>query len=224
MKHLMSLAIVFVASSSAFGQQYYYVQPSCNQCSNYTQPVTYSQPIYSQPVSYSQPATYTQPVTYTQPTAYSQPTYSNSVPVVTASATTTTPVTTASYSAPTYQSVPVSYSHPVSYSQPVTHPQATYVRPAAYNMGYNTAPSYPYGGGSTGSGVAQQKANLAASRGMRGRHVGGGFGGGNYEGVGFSTSSPQQAIQSACYWGQRPVHQIGVARGADGWYATVLYR
>ena len=73
-------------------------------------------------------------------------------------------------------------------------------------------------------GLAQSKSRIAANRGMRGQHVGGGFGGGRAEGVGFSSVSRQDAIRRSCYWGTRPVKQIGVTRGRDGWYATVIYR
>ena len=73
-------------------------------------------------------------------------------------------------------------------------------------------------------GLAQRKAQRAAQMGLRG-HLGGSLGGARYEGVGWSSLSPQNAIQNCCYWGQRPASQIGVARGNDGsWYACVLYR
>jgi hypothetical protein len=72
-------------------------------------------------------------------------------------------------------------------------------------------------------GLAQQKAQQQAAEGKM-RHVGGGFGNGNYEGVDFSTVSPDAAIKKCCYWGQRPPVDIGVARGINGWYATVIYR
>lgn len=75
----------------------------------------------------------------------------------------------------------------------------------------------------SGSGVAQQKANIQASN-QRMQHLGGSFGGGRYEGVGFSTSSPEDAIRKCCYWGQRTPVDIGVQRGNNGWYATVLYK
>jgi hypothetical protein len=71
--------------------------------------------------------------------------------------------------------------------------------------------------------VAQQKATQQASEG-RMRHVGGSMGTGRYEGVGFSTSSADEAIRKCCYWGQKTPTGIGVARGSNGWYATVLYR
>ena len=71
--------------------------------------------------------------------------------------------------------------------------------------------------------LAQQKSTQQASQG-RMRHVGGSFGTGRYEGVGFSSRSADEAIRSACYWGKKTPVGIGVARGANGWYATVLYR
>jgi len=78
--------------------------------------------------------------------------------------------------------------------------------------------------GNTGSGLAQSKASTAARMGIRG-HLGGGLGNAKDEGVGWSNQSSQSAIQSCCYWGKRPVAEIGVARGRDGfWYACVLYR
>lgn len=72
-------------------------------------------------------------------------------------------------------------------------------------------------------GIAQAKAQQQAAEG-RCRHVGGGFGAGNYEGVGFSTVSADHAISKCCFWGQRQPIDIGVARGRNGWYATVIYR
>lgn len=72
------------------------------------------------------------------------------------------------------------------------------------------------------NGLAQWKAERQASDGCL-RHVGGGFGGGCAEGVGFSSSSPDAAIRACCYWGKRPVREIGIARGRRGWYATVIY-
>ncbi len=71
--------------------------------------------------------------------------------------------------------------------------------------------------------VAQQKASQQAASGQM-RHVGGSMGTGRYEGVGFSTVSSDDAIRKCCYWGQRSPVGIGVARGNNGWYATVLYR
>ena len=71
--------------------------------------------------------------------------------------------------------------------------------------------------------VAQQKASQQATSGQM-RHVGGSMGTGRYEGVGFSTTSADDAIRKCCYWGQRTPVGIGVSRGQNGWYATVLYR
>lgn len=71
--------------------------------------------------------------------------------------------------------------------------------------------------------IVNQKSNQQAAEG-RMRHVGGSFGSGRYEGVGFSTVSADHAIRNCCYWGQRTPVAIGVSRGANGWYATVLYR
>lgn len=71
-------------------------------------------------------------------------------------------------------------------------------------------------------GSAQWKAEQSA-RFCSVAHLGGGFGGGSYEGNGFGATA-QQAIQNCCYWGQRTPIQIGVARGANGYYATVFYR
>lgn len=71
-------------------------------------------------------------------------------------------------------------------------------------------------------GSAQWKAEQCARMGSV-QHLGGGFGGGSYEGCGFG-ATPQQAIQSACFWGQRTPIEIGVARGANGYYSTIFYR
>lgn len=72
-------------------------------------------------------------------------------------------------------------------------------------------------------GLAQQKAELQASRG-RMQHVGGSLGNGRYEGVGFSTAGPDQAIAASCYWGQKNPVDIGVSCNGTGCYATVLYQ
>ena len=76
--------------------------------------------------------------------------------------------------------------------------------------------------GAAAPGSAQWKAEQSARMGSV-QHLGGGFGGGSYEGNGFG-ATPDQAIQNACYWGQRTPIQIGVARGANGYYATIFYR
>lgn len=71
--------------------------------------------------------------------------------------------------------------------------------------------------------IATAKSEQQAREG-RMRHVGGSMGSGRYEGVGFSTVSPEHAKRMCCYWGQRTPVGIGVVRGSNGWYATVLYR
>ena len=70
--------------------------------------------------------------------------------------------------------------------------------------------------------VADAKAQRAASLRIKG-HLGGGFGGGKAEGVGFSTTSAQHALNICCFTGQRPVAGSAVVRGADGWYAVKIY-
>jgi len=70
--------------------------------------------------------------------------------------------------------------------------------------------------------VADAKAQRAASQRIKG-HLGGGFGGGNAEGVGFSTRSAQDALNNCCYTGQRRVAGSAVYRGSDGWYAVKIY-
>lgn len=72
-------------------------------------------------------------------------------------------------------------------------------------------------------GIAQAKSAVQAAA-NRLHHVRGSFGAGRYEGVGYSTVSAQDAIQRSCYWGQKTPIDIGVARGRNGWYATVIYR
>ena len=122
------------------------------------------------------------------------------------------------YGQPIYQSssvVPATYVAPATttVSSPVR--TTSYYRPTSQSSNSITSTG--------GSGLAQSKATSAAQRGIRG-HLGGGLGGAKYEGVGWSNRSAQNAIQSCCYWGTRPVSQIGVARGNDGfWYACVLY-
>jgi hypothetical protein len=70
--------------------------------------------------------------------------------------------------------------------------------------------------------VASAKAQIAASRGIKG-HIGGGYGGANAEGVSFSTFSAEHALNNCCYTGQRRVAGSSVVRGADGWYAVKIY-
>ncbi len=70
--------------------------------------------------------------------------------------------------------------------------------------------------------VAEAKAQRAAAQRTKG-HLGGGFGGGNAEGAGFSTYSAQDALNHCCFTGQRRVAGSSVVRGSDGWYAVKIY-
>lgn len=49
--------------------------------------------------------------------------------------------------------------------------------------------------------------------------------GGGYEGLGFSTTSPDAACRRSCFWGQRRVREIGTAwcPSRRGWVAVVRY-
>jgi hypothetical protein len=51
---------------------------------------------------------------------------------------------------------------------------------------------------------------------------------GRREGVGFSSSSPQQAVESCCFYrdaqrGRYRIVEKGVARGPRGWFAVIRY-
>lgn len=70
--------------------------------------------------------------------------------------------------------------------------------------------------------VAAAKAQRSAAIGYKG-HLGGGYGGGNAEGVAFSTYSAQAALNNCCFTGQRAVAGSAVVRGNDGWYAVKIY-
>lgn len=87
-----------------------------------------------------------------------------------------------------------------------------------YSNTYSNANTY--GGGP--QAVAEAKASRSASMGIKG-HIGGGYGGANAEGVGFSTYSAQHALNNCCFTGQRSVAGSAVVRGNDGWYAVKLY-
>lgn len=114
-------------------------------------------------------------------------------------------------------------------AQVVVHQPATPVRTAAYATthyaaGVAQAVAQPMGAFmSSDQAIAQRKANQQAAQG-RMRHVGGSLGSGGYEGVGFSTRSAEDAVRNCCYWGQRQPTAVAVSRGANGWYANVLYR
>lgn len=74
----------------------------------------------------------------------------------------------------------------------------------------------------TGSGLAQEKADLMANTGYRGHVRRGEFGGAGYEGVGWG-STPEAAVTNACGWGKRKPTNIGVSCRNGTCYATVLY-
>lgn len=73
----------------------------------------------------------------------------------------------------------------------------------------------------TTSTLSAQNAALIIAREGRLRHLGGH---GGFEGIGFSTVSPDAAIANCCYWGRRQAIEIATARGANGWFAVVRYR
>lgn len=73
----------------------------------------------------------------------------------------------------------------------------------------------------TTSTLSAQNAAVIIAREGRLRHLGGHSG---FEGVGFSTVSPDAAIANCCYWGRRQPVEIATARGANGWFAVVRYR
>jgi hypothetical protein len=49
---------------------------------------------------------------------------------------------------------------------------------------------------------------------------------GQYEGIGFSTVSPEHAKRSCCFYGKRTPVDIGVAWSPlrRGWFAVIRYR
>ena len=65
---------------------------------------------------------------------------------------------------------------------------------------------------------AQEDANEMARTGRLAHR-----GGVGCEGVGFSSSSPEQAKANCCYWGQRRLKEVAVVRGARGWFACARY-
>jgi len=73
--------------------------------------------------------------------------------------------------------------------------------------------------------TAQQAAEDMARGGVL-RHCG--RAGGKREGIGFSSSSAQRAIESSCFWrdaqrGRYRIVEQGVARGPRGWFAVIRY-
>lgn len=149
-----------------------------------------------------QQPTYTQ---YYTPTQYSTPAAATSVPAQ--------PSVASSVTTPAAPASPIVQTSNAATTNTVVQADST----AAAAPG--AAPSAPV---AAAYGSAQWKAEQSA-RMCSVAHLGGGFGGGSYEGNGFGATA-QQAIQNSCFWGTRQPIQIGVARGANGYYATVFYR
>lgn len=75
---------------------------------------------------------------------------------------------------------------------------------------------------SPGAAVADKAARCAAS--CRMAHLGGGFGGGNAEGVGMGATA-SIALSQCCFTGQRVCIASAVRQGKNGrWYAVKIYR
>lgn len=76
------------------------------------------------------------------------------------------------------------------------------------------------------TGVAALKTTQQVAQGVM-RHVGGSLGGARYEGVGFSSVSPEDALRRCCY-SNRPRREQSVQYGYNrslrryGWFATIL--
>lgn len=94
------------------------------------------------------------------------------------------------------------------------------------NIVYRTAKVVTAPVRAVASGLAEQKSQQQAAR-QSCCHVGGSFNGARYEGVGFSTYSPEDAIRRCCY-SNRSIRESGVAYGynrqlrAWGWFATIF--
>jgi len=172
----------------------------------------------------SSPVIVSEPCVQSAPVVYSEPCCNTAAPVMMSSCAPSWQSVSSSCvtSAPVYQSSPA----PQSY-ETVTRTRPARIRNFFNRRGNRFASTAACSSGGLGisdnGGLAQQKSNTMANRGIRG-HVGGSLGGYGAEGVGWSTRSAQDAIQNTCYWGERPVGEIGVSRGANGWYSTVLYR
>jgi len=251
----MILAVAGLTNTVATAQQVVYSSPACTNCAgsapvfatqtfaNYVpQPVVNSVPMGTYTSSTSFPvasSVVTMPAPVQTYATYQSQRVVSSVPSGTfTSATypsianstfTTTTLPTQTYAnyvpGPTTSTVPIG-----TYTSTVSRPISVLpVRPIRRSSPVIYSNSMPVGRSSMSSGVtsfglAQSKAQRAANGGIRG-HIGGSLGGASCEGVGWSNSSPQRAIEQCCYWGQKSPAQIGVSRGADGvWYACVLYR
>ena len=211
---LMSAAVVaalFVASSACSASDQQVLVPAdggCPGCAAAANPFPISQ---SLPTSSFETSTYDGTVISDQVFG----TYDNLLPATYATGTI---VSGGTLSEPIGTLTLLSAAPAVS---PVSIAPAT--QPVYYSSPVAAAPATYSSASTASSGLAQTKAVQAANGGVRG-HIGGSLGGAKYEGVGWSSISPQSAIQHCCYWGTRPVAEIGVSRGQDGlWYACVLY-
>lgn len=72
-------------------------------------------------------------------------------------------------------------------------------------------------------GVCTTTAHEDATTMARTGRLGHSGGAGGREGVGFSTTSPEDALNRCCYSGQYPVAEQSVVRGKNGWYAVRRY-
>lgn len=111
----------------------------------------------------------------------------------------------------------VMYSQPVIVQAPQRYRQRTVTRSRGYIPGaIANAPEC----------VAEL--NAIRARGRIGHFHRGYVRGARYEGTGFSTSGPMQALQNCCYYGQRvPVAYAvmrGSHRGRSGWIACIQFR
>lgn len=106
------------------------------------------------------------------------------------------------------QAAPVRHTTACQFPQPTTH--AVYAAQSSL-----TSPP-------ASSASVQAKADVQA-RSNRMFHPGGGFvSGASFEGVGYSTVSPQDALNRCCNNGG-PVVAQAVSRGSNGWYAVKQY-
>lgn len=69
----------------------------------------------------------------------------------------------------------------------------------------------------------QQHSQLQASQDRMFHSRGGWARGIRFEGVGFSTESPQRALENCCYFGAKQLAEQSIVRGRRGWYATARY-
>ena len=141
-----------------------------------------------------------------------RPYYNNAVPTYTNAVPTNVVIQAAPAATPT--NVVTQTNSVVTSENAVVQANSTSAVPGS------VVPAAPAAAAAVGS--AQWKAEQSARMGSV-QHIGGGFGGGSFEGNGFGPTA-DQAIRNSCFWGQRTPIEIGVARGANGYYATVFYR